>query len=144
MRLRPDQLETNLKRSNEANIYFISGDEPLQKLECIDLIRKHYREQGYDERLIFNVDKSFNWNQLREATSNLSLFSNHRIIELRMTAPKPGKEGASVLSKYVEEENSDTLLIISSDKIDKSTQNNKWVKSIDKVTDSPVVPMTTK
>ena len=59
MRLRPDQLKTHLKRTSTIPIYFVSGDEPLQKLECIDLIRNHHREQGYDERLVFDVDKSF-------------------------------------------------------------------------------------
>ena len=133
MRLRPDQLETHLKRSSTTPIYFVSGDEPLQKLECIDLIRKHYRGQGYDERIIFNVDKSFNWNSINEVTRNLSLFSSQRIIELRMDAPKPGREGGGILRGYTEKENDGTLLIISSDKMDKSTQNNKWAKSIDKV-----------
>ena len=133
MRLHPDQLDTHLKRSSITPIYFVSGDEPLQKLECIDLIRKHYRGQGYDERIIFNVDKSFNWNSINEVTRNLSLFSSQRIIELRMGAPKPGREGGGILQGYAEKENDGTLLIISSDKMDKSTQNNKWAKSIDKV-----------
>ena len=133
MRLRADQLETHLKRSSTTPIYFVSGDEPLQKLECIDLIRNHYRKQSYDERIIFNVDKSFNWNSINEVTRNLSLFSSQRIIELRMDAPKPGREGGGILQGYAEKENDSTLLIISSDKMDKSTQNNKWAKSIDKV-----------
>ena len=133
MRLRPDQLDTHLKRSNTMPIYFVSGDEPLQKLECIDLIRNHYCKQGYDERLVFDVGKSFDWNAIGEASSNLSLFSSRKIIELRMGAPKPGREGGSFLQEYTEKENDDVLLIISSDKMNKSTQNNKWVKSIDKV-----------
>ena len=133
MKLRSDQLNTHLKHSCKIPIYFVSGDEPLQKLECIDLIRNHYRKQGYDERLVFDVGKSFDWNMIDEASSNLSLFSSHKIIELRMAAPKPGREGGAVLQEFTEKENDDVLLIISSDKMDKSTQNNKWVKSIDKV-----------
>ena len=104
MRLHPNQLEAHLKRSNTIPIYFVSGDEPLQKHECIDLIRNHYRKQGYDERLIFNVNKEFDWNSIGEATENLSLFSSRRIIELRMAAPKPGREGGSILQKYAEKE----------------------------------------
>lgn len=133
MRLRPDQLEMHLQRSGMAPIYFVSGDEPLQKLECIDQIRSSARAQGYDERLVFNVDKSFDWDAINQATGNLSLFSNRRIIELRMAAPKPGKEGGRVLLEYAEQINEDNLLIISSDKMDKSTQNNKWLKAVEKV-----------
>ena len=132
MRLRPEQLKTHLERSGKMPVYFVSGDEPLQKLESIDLIRNHYQKQGYDERIIFEVNKSFDWNQINEASSNLSLFSNNKIIELRMVAPKPGRQGGIFLQQYVENENNDNVLIISSDKIDKGTQNNKWVKAIDK------------
>ena len=97
MRLRPDQLNNHLQKSNLAPIYFVSGDEPLQKLECVDQLRMSARSQGYDERLVFNVDKSFDWNSINDASANLSLFASRRIIELRMNSPKPGKEGGKVL-----------------------------------------------
>ena len=71
MRLRTDQLEAHLQRSGMAPIYFVSGDEPLQKLESIDLIRSVARSQGYDERLVFDVDKSFDWDSINQATGNL-------------------------------------------------------------------------
>ncbi|MCG8377857.1 MAG: DNA polymerase III subunit delta [Proteobacteria bacterium] len=132
MRLQPDQLETHLQRAELAPIYFVSGNEPLQKLECIDLIRNSARSQGYDERFILNVDKGFDWNSINQITDNLSLFSSHRIIELRLTSPKPGKEGGRILFEYTENHNQDNLLIISSDKIDKGSQNNKWLKAIEK------------
>jgi DNA polymerase III subunit delta len=132
MRLRPEQLEVHLQRSALSPIYFVSGDEPLQKLECIDQIRLAGRAQAYDERLVFNVDKSFDWDSINQATGNLSLFSNRRIIELRMASPKPGKEGGRILLEYVEQLNEDNLLIISSDKMDKSVQNTKWLKAVEK------------
>ncbi len=132
MRLRPEQLVIHLQRSALSPIYFVSGDEPLQKLECIDEIRAAGRAQAYEERLVFNVDKSFDWDSINQATGNLSLFSNRRIIELRMISPKPGKEGGRVLLEYAEQLNEDNLLIISSDKMDKSVQNTKWFKAIEK------------
>ncbi|MEM6998775.1 MAG: DNA polymerase III subunit delta [Pseudomonadota bacterium] len=132
MRLRPEQLNNHLQRSDLAPIYFVSGDEPLQKLECIDQVRMTARAQGYDERLVFNVDKSFDWNSINDASANMSLFSSRRIIELRMASPKPGKEGGKVLLEYAEQLNEDNLLIISSDKLDKSAQSNKWVKAVEK------------
>ena len=133
MRLRPDQLNNHLQKTNLAPIYFVSGDEPLQKLECIDQLRMTARSQGYEERLVFNVDKSFDWNSINDASANLSLFASRRIIELRMASPKPGKECGKVLLDYAEQLNEDNLLIISSDKLDKSAQNNKWVKAIEKI-----------
>ncbi len=133
MRLRSDQLNNHLQKPSLAPIYFVSGDEPLQKLECVDQLRMSARAQGYDERLVFNVDKSFDWNSINDASANLSLFASRRIIELRMNSPKPGKEGGKVLLEYAQQLNEDNLLIISSDKLDKSAQNNKWVKAIEKI-----------
>ena len=132
MRLRSDQLERHLTQADLSPIYFVSGDEPLQKLECIDQIRTAARSQGYDERNVFNVDKGFDWDAINQAGSNLSLFASRRIIELRMNSPKPGKEGGKVLTEYTETMSEDNLLIISTDKLDKSAQNTKWVKAIEK------------
>ncbi len=132
MRLRPEGLERHLQGPTLAPIYFVSGDEPLQKLECIDQIRNAARAKGYDERLVFDVDGPFDWNAINQAASNLSLFAKQRIIELRMATPKPGNEGSRVLLKYTEQLNKDNLLIISADKIDQKTQNNKWVKAVEK------------
>ena len=43
-----------------------------------------------------------------------------------MAAPKPGRQGGIFLRQYVENENSDTVLIISSDYIDKKTQTRLY------------------
>ncbi len=131
MRLRPEQLPSHLKRGELAAVYFISGDEPLQKLECIDSIRQAARHNGYEERSVFNVDKAFDWSALHHAGDNLSLFASKRIIELRMGSPKPGKEGGKAIVDFVEADNPDTLLIISADKMDRAAQNNKWVKLLE-------------
>ena len=131
MRLRPEQLTTHLQRGEFAPVYFISGDEPLQKIEAIDSIRLAARNQGYDERIVFNIDKGFDWNAIHQSSSNLSLFASRRIIELRMGSPKPGKEGGKAIVDYLESINPDNLMIISADKIDRSTQNTKWVKAIE-------------
>jgi len=133
MRLKPEQLGTHLKRGELAPVYFISGDEPLQRLESLDLIRSKARQSGYDERNVFNIDKSFDWESFNQASANLSLFASRRIIELRMAAPKPGKEGAATIIGCLEEANPDTILLISAEKMDKSVQNTKWVKAVEKV-----------
>ena len=113
MRLKINQLETHLKNSTNKPIYVVSGDEPFQKQECIDQIRNHYKKQGFNERVVLNVSKGFDWNLINEANNNLSLFSNQKIIELRMKSPKPGREGGNILQEYAARQNDDTLLIIS-------------------------------
>ncbi len=134
MQLSPDKLKTNLCRPELAPVYFISGDEPLQKIECIDQVRVAARARGYDERVVFHVDKNFDWGSINRTSNNLSLFASRRIIELRLTSPKKiGKEAEDVLFEYTTRSPSENLLIISSDKMDKSVITKKWVKAIEKV-----------
>jgi len=97
MQIKPEQLESHL-RKQLAPVYFISGDEPLRVIEAADAVRAAARSQGYDEREVLTVQTSFDWNSLLSEAGNLSLFSQRRIIDLRLPGGKPGKEGAQVPS----------------------------------------------
>ena len=129
MELRVQQLADHLHRSL-APIYLISGDEPLQIDESVMLVRSAAREKAYDERTVFHVERGFDWNQLLEASSNLSLFSEKKILELRMSGSKPGTPGANALLEYCQQIPEDVLLLIQCAKLDRSTMNTKWVKAI--------------
>ena len=131
MRLRLDQLAEHLQRNKLASVYYLSGDEPLQMLEAADLIRQAARKAGCEERSVLEVARGFDWNQLAQASANLSLFASRRIVELRMGSHKPGKEGAKALVEYVSEAASEDILLISSNKIDKRTQQGRWFKALD-------------
>ena len=133
MRLRADQLADNLGRRGLSPIYYISGDEPLQMLEAADLVRRLAREQGCEERTVLDVVKGFDWNQLSQASANLSLFASRRLIELRLGSQKPGKEGASALLDYASRTDLEDVLLLTSDKIDKRIQQGRWFKALDLV-----------
>jgi len=131
MRLRVDQLADNIKRKGLSRIYYISGDEPLQMLESADLVRQFARQQGCEERTVLDVAKGFDWNQLAQASANLSLFATKRLIELRLGTQKPGKEGAAALVEYAAQSDSEDVLLITSEKIDKRIQQGRWFKALD-------------
>ena len=132
MRLRADQLQGHLSKSSLAPVYLISGDEPLQVLECADTIRKHARQKDYSERIVFDVAAGFDWNSLMDETAALSLFATKRLLEVRLGSGKPGKEGGAVLAEYAANPPADTVLLITSDKIDKQSQQTKWYSALDK------------
>lgn len=131
MRLRAEQLSSNLTRSGLVPIYLISGDEPLQVMECADEIRRFARKQNFEERIVLDVINGFDWNSLIEVSANFSLFSSRRLLELRLGDKKPGKEGGDVLIKYAEQPPSDNVLIITADRLDRKTQDTKWYKTLD-------------
>ncbi|MGD8526029.1 MAG: DNA polymerase III subunit delta, partial [Thioalkalispiraceae bacterium] len=66
MKLRIEQLANHLE-SDIAPLYLISGDEPFQLDEACRLVRQRCEQQGYNERELFHVDKSFDWQQLQAA-----------------------------------------------------------------------------
>jgi len=88
MQLRAEELERHLARSL-APLYVIHGDEPLQSLEAADAIRAQARAQGYAEREVLSVERSFDWSLLAASGASLSLFSSKKLIELRIPAANP-------------------------------------------------------
>ena len=132
MRIKTDQLSIHLKQKGLPPVICISGDEPLQMLECADQIRSFARDNGFDERLLLNVDRGFDWNQLRDATASMSLFSTKRLIELRLGGQKPGREGGAALTDFVDPPTPENVLLITMARIDKQGQQSKWYKALDK------------
>lgn len=132
MRLKPDQLNTALQKGL-ASVYFLSGDEPLQLGEMADAIRKTARAAGYNSREIFSVDSSFSWSQLALSADSLSIFSDKKIIELRIPTSTVGTEGAKALTAYCQRLPADTLLLISIGKLASATLKSRWLESIDRV-----------
>ena len=128
--LRPDQLAAHLKQ-NLLPVYFVHGDEPLQVAECTDLIRAAARQQGYTDRQVFSVERGFDWESLRAAADSLSLFSEQRILELRMPNGKPGDKGGRALRGYTDQLPADTLLLITSGKLEPAARRSKWVQLLE-------------
>ncbi len=131
MKIKPEQLSRTLSNNN-LPLYWLAGDEPLLMQETADLIRKHYRQQGYTEREIFHVDRSFDWGHFSQSSANLSLFSERKIIELRLSSAKLEEKGKKALQHYLDELNPDYLILVSGPKLDAATLKTKWFTAIEK------------
>lgn len=133
MRLRPEQLDKHLQGSL-LPVYLVSGDEPLLQMEVCDRIRRAATAAGYTQRDVYTVPSNsaqFDWNQLRQETSALSLFAQQRILEVRLAATTRLGDGAKVFEEYAAQPPVDTLLLITAPKLDRSAQNTRWVKALD-------------
>jgi len=131
MRLRPEQLSKQLTQTL-APVYHISGDEMLLTMEACDAIRTTAREQGFDERDIFHVETHFDWGNLIAAGNTLSLFGSRKLIELRLSKPKPDEAGIKALQEYLANPSPDNVLLITSAKIDAAIQKAAWFNAVDK------------
>jgi DNA polymerase-3 subunit delta len=132
MRLYPEKLPAQLQQQL-LPVYLVSGDEPLLLQECCDLIRQQARQQGCSEREIIDAGiSSFNWQDILHSATNMSLFAERKLVELRLPSGKPGAEGSKALCKYLDIASGEDVLLIISGKIDKQSTNSKWYKALDK------------
>jgi DNA polymerase-3 subunit delta len=129
MQLRLDALDTHLTKSLSA-LYVIASDEHLLALEAADKIRKTARANGYTERDVLVVERSFKWGELLAANQSQSLFGDKKLIELRIPTGKPGKDGGQALQEYAANLNPDNLTIISLPKLDWATAKAAWVGTL--------------
>jgi len=128
MKLKPAQLSNHLKRQGLSPIYLLTGDEPLQMMECADRLRSFAREQGFNERVVLTVESKYDWENLEEQADSFSLFANKRLLEIRLGAHSPGTDGAKALIAYSDKPPPDAILLITADKLDAGKQKTKWFK----------------
>ncbi len=129
MQLRIDALEGHLAKSI-APLYVISSDEHLLALEAADKIRRAARANGYSERDVLTVERSFKWGELLAANNEMSLFGDKKLIELRIPTGKPGKDGGAALQSYAKDLSPDNLTLITLPKLDWQTAKAAWVASL--------------
>ena len=132
MQVRVEQIEEHL-RHTLASVYLIAGDEPLQVMEAAAAVRKAATERGFSERDVFSVDAQFDWGVLYDAAGALSLFSDKKMLDVRMPTCKAGQSGTKALQHYLDYIPNDKILLIQSGRLDKTCKNAAWVKKLEQV-----------
>ncbi len=130
MNISLQQLSGNLGQKL-MNVYYVTGDEPLQKEQAVKAIRQAAVNNGFSERVVLDVDNKFDWGLLLAESQSMSLFGDKRLIELRMLQTKPGAEGSKALIAFMAECPDDVMLLIVSGKLEKQQHKSKWFKAID-------------
>ena len=128
--VRPEALAAALARRIPPLVW-IHGDEPLLVIESTDLARRALREAGYQERQVFDVDRSFRLDALVAETRALSLFASNRILELRL-AGKPGKELGQALADAAAAADEGTRLLVSGPRLDRTATGSAWFTQLDR------------
>ncbi len=130
MDLRLEQLDDHLAQNQLLPVYIVHGNEPLLHQEALDKIRQSAAAQGYTERKQFHVDQYFDWDTLTVESQSMSLFAEHKIIELRMPKGKPGSTGSKALLEYCNHIPEDQLLIVAIETLEAPSKSSKWFKAL--------------
>ena len=131
MKLKGEQLDAALKKSL-APLWLVSGDEPLLTDEACARIRAAARVQGFDERQSWQAEAGFDWRGWLAGFDSLSLFASRRLVELRLPTGKPGVEGGKTLEAWAAHPPADTLLLVTTPRLDKASLSSKWVGALER------------
>ncbi|MFA5984320.1 MAG: DNA polymerase III subunit delta [Methylococcaceae bacterium] len=132
MRLKPEQLNNALKK-NLQTIYLLSGDDPQQMGELADAVRQAGGLSGFARREILSVEANFDWQELVLALNTYTLFSDKKIVDLRLSKVAIGVEAAKILQDYCLSPSEDILLLISAPKLTTAALKAKWLQAIEAI-----------
>jgi len=130
LKLTSDSLATHLAE-RLLPAYLVSGDEPLLAAEAADAVRARARGAGFTEREVHFIERAAEWNEVRASAANLSLFGARRVVEIRLTSPRPGAAGNATLAALLEARDPDTLFLILTPRLDRDAQGADWVRSVE-------------
>jgi DNA polymerase-3 subunit delta len=131
VQIKAEHLRMHLAKGRLARLYVIAGDEALLAIEAQDAIRAAARSAGFAERTVLHADSRFDWSLLQQAARSGSLFSERRIIELRLPSGKPGKDGAEALARYADSVAEDALTLLWLPRLERAARESAWVKALE-------------
>ena len=127
------QFLKSLAKSALKPVYLIAGQEPLLVQECADALRNKLKQEGFSERVVIESDESrFEWSDLQNHASAMSLFASQRAIDLRLPTGKPGKDGAQAIIEYCQRAPSETVLMITCQEWS-NKHGGKWSEAIERI-----------
>jgi len=117
--------------SKATPLWAISGDDALLVGEATDGLRQHLKGLGIQERQVEVPDRSFDWKNWIAAAGTGSLFSEQRLMELRLPTGKPGLEGSKSIQAWCANPPQDVTLLVTLPRADKAMLASSWFGALD-------------
>ncbi len=112
--------------------YLIHGGEPLQTEEIIASISQQASKDGYNKKVVFEINTSFNWEELLDKCRNLDIFADRTVLELGLHGETVNKQGSQILEQVLTKQDPSFYIIIRAPKLKSQTLHSNWVKHIQK------------
>jgi len=126
----PDKLAASTQQALMP-LYIVSGEETLLVNEAADIIRLAAKQQGFLERETFDADlPGFDWEDVLQTLNSLSLFAEKKLVEIRASKKNLNTE---IFIRYWERHNPDTVVLVMTEKLDKTAQGSKWFGTLEKI-----------
>lgn len=129
MQLRFEQLRKHLEGPMKP-LYFVGGEEYLLIAEACDVIVDAAFKYGYVERVRYDVTSSAGWTDIFSQSANFSLFSEKKIIDIRLASKGLDRAGSDAVRKYLGSPIDGNIVLIRGGSIDWRQRNSAWYKAI--------------
>jgi DNA polymerase-3 subunit delta len=129
LKLTLDSLRSHLS-GEPLRAYLVSGDEALLVGEAADAIRARVKRAGFEREVHF-IERVADWEGVRAAANNLSLFGSRKLIELRLPSGKPGVGGANAITALLQDPSPDNVFLMITGKLEREQNNSAWVKAFE-------------
>ena len=133
-------IQASTTKSPAPSIWVVSGDDPLLTGEVTDGLRQHLKSLGVVERQVEVPDRSFDWKGWVAASGTGSLFSDQRLMDLRLPTGKPGTEGSKAIQAWCANPPSDVTLLVSLPRADRAMMGSSWFGALDQAGTVIIVP----
>jgi DNA polymerase-3 subunit delta len=110
-------------------INIVCTDEPLLQKESCEQVIEQAKTNGANEREIVDVVEQYSWDDLLANSSNMSLFSETQLTDIRFVKP-PKADAQKALVELLKTADQDNLFLIRLPKLDKRQKGTKWFKAI--------------
>lgn len=130
MQLNENELAAHARKNKLLPIYWVSGEDALQRQEAADTIRKQASSLGY-QRDILAITVNFAWDKFIEKVDHYDMFSEKLLIELHHPCGKFDNKAQAALMHYFEQAPRDKSVLIISEKLTSSQKKTKFTQTID-------------
>ena len=109
----------------------MSGDEALLVGEAADAIRARVKRAGSTSAKCIFIERVADWEAVRAASNNLSLFGSRKLIEIRLPSGKPGVGGGNAIVDLLANASPDNVYLMLTGKLEREQNNSAWVKAFE-------------
>ena len=112
------------------SIYTIISEDFVLVEDLLASILTKAKIEDFLEKETYIIEKNSSWDFLSSENNNLNLFSQKKIIEIKLLNQGPGVKGAKALKDYSKHPDLNLLVVVICENLDKKSHSSAWMKSL--------------
>ncbi len=120
------------KPNNEPLVWVICSDEIFLKRRLNEALKKSFYPKTNFNQIIHIPHQNFDWDHCLIEAKNLSLFSERKVFDIRLSSNKPGIKGSKALIEWCENLPNLSDFILDIPSVDYASKKSNWFRTLDK------------